>query len=238
MKQQTERRPGREPAAYSPIPARPIPNVYYSQEIYPQVKACISRFPGAVPAEIRPSALTYAAVASHADLYCCALGDRILTGVPAGPDYPLNTGFCGVQLGEFFVHNLRFTAPEVRSEVKRLGLTEINVRQGYTKCGLVVVNGGRKPAVITSDRGLEKALAPYPIDVLTVSTGHVLLPGFPYGFLGGASGLLGHTVLFHGDLSAHPDFHRICAFIRARDRTPLWFPGLPLSDIGSIITLL
>ena len=244
--------------------------------------------------QVPPSALTYPAAASHPDLYHCPINGRMVSGEPAGYSYPHNVGFCGVQLGQYFVHNLKYTAPALMQAVREAGLSLINVKQGYTKCSLVVVeaalpingaagardasgangaagasgaalpingaagardasgaNGAAgasgaaltvgnscvRPAVITSDRGIEKALAPYPIDVLLIRPGHVVLPGFPLGFLGGASGLVGRRVVFHGDLLAHPDFLRIRRFIEERNKEAAWFSGFPLTDIGSIVTL-
>lgn len=192
--------------------------------------------------EVRATDRTDAAVASHADLYHCSLGSRIVSGMPAGPSYPENIGFNGVRLGSYFIHNLRYTAPEVRAEAERLGLTPVNVKQGYTKCSLVVVESGcsrqKRPAVITADRGIAKVLAPLPIDMLLIEEGHVRLPGFPYGFLGGASGAIGTDLLFHGNLNLHPNYTQIVEFIQAKGKNPVWFTGFPLTDIGSIITLL
>jgi hypothetical protein len=69
------------------------------------------------------------------------------------------------------------------------------VKQGYTKCSLVVVD---EKSVITSDMGLAAALQRFEIDVLLISQGHVALPGLQYGFLGGASGRAGDEILFNG----------------------------------------
>jgi len=73
------------------------------------------------------------------------------------------------------------------------------------------------------------------VEVLTVREGHVLLPGFDTGFIGGASGRVGDEIIFNGDLSAHPDFEKIRDFIQCRGLKVRYFPGLPLTDIGSII---
>lgn len=225
-------------------------DIYISAQAHPSVKEYLERLAkpwGGILREVAATHKTYPAAAAHPDLYFCALGGRILSGAPAGPAYPENIGFNGVQLGGFFVHNLKYTCDSVLAQVRQLGLTEINVKQGYTNCSLVIVDDGlcgpafqplRRPAVITSDRGIVRSLSPYPIDVLTVQPGHVLLPGLPFGFLGGASGRVGRQIIFHGDLSAHPDFLQICSFCRQRNREPLWFPDFALTDIGSIITLL
>ena len=213
--------------------AKPLLKEYLQQYLSRRRHHC-KEFKGQL-IEVMPTDNTYPAVCTHADLYHCAVGNRILSGVPAGYSYPSNIGFNGVHLGSFFIHNFKYTAPAVLSEIEVLGLTKIHVKQGYTKCNLVVVS---KDAVITSDRGIAKALSSYPIHVLLITPGYVDLPGFSYGFLGGASGLLENEVIFHGDLSAHPDFHKIVSFIIEHHKKPVWFSSFPLTDIGSIITLL
>ena len=92
-------------------------------------------------------------------------------------------------------------------------------------------------SVITADRGIVSALKKCPdIDVLPISQGFVRLEKFEYGFLGGASGKVGNEIVFNGDLSAHPDYEAICRFIEARGLSVKYFPGYPLTDIGSILT--
>jgi hypothetical protein len=75
------------------------------------------------------------------------------------------------------------------------------------------------------------------MDVLMITPGHILLPGYDTGFIGGASGRIGDTVIFNGDLSAHPDSDRIIRFIEDRGLKVRWFPEWPLKDIGSIISI-
>ena len=119
-------------------------------------------------------------------------------------------------------------------EARKIGLAFIHVNQGYTKCNCVVVDGN---SVITADRGIVSALKKCPdIDVLPISQGFVRLEKFEYGFLGGASGKVGNEIVFNGDLSAHPDYEAICRFIEARGLSVKYFPGYPLTDIGSILT--
>ena len=115
-----------------------------------------------------------------------------------------------------------------------LELELINVKQGYTKCNCVVVDGH---SIITSDQGIIGTLKKYPdIDVLPICQGFVSLDGFEYGFLGGASGRVGDEIIFNGDLSAHPDYDSIGRFIASRHLQLKFFPEYPLTDVGSILT--
>ncbi|MCI6992376.1 MAG: hypothetical protein MR892_02860, partial [Clostridiales bacterium] len=76
--------------------------------------------------------------------------------------------------------------------------------------------------------------------------GHIKLRGFEYGFIGGTAGNIyvnsddmqdQRAIVFNGDLSVHPDFHRISSFIRSRNILPVWFEDYALEDIGSILAI-
>ena len=178
-------------------------------------------------------------VGAHADLRMCKLG-----AVPESPivfasrddysgGYPNDAAMCAVCLDKYIIHRTDITSPALLSAALSLGLTPVNVRQGYAKCGCVAVDGR---SIITSDDGICSALSDVPdIDVLKISPGHVLLPGFPYGFLGGASGRIGDEIVFNGDLSAHPDFAAIEDFLCVRGLKLRYFAGYELTDIGSVI---
>lgn len=206
--------------------------------------------------EIQSTEAVYDAISSHADIYLCKLGNRLLLakeqrpfikddltkfGVPytvgsskLGYQYPDNVKYNAAVIGNHFVHNLKLTEPALLDNAKSLGMNVIHVKQGYTKCNLVIVDGH---SVITSDQGVCQALSSSGIDVLLISQGHVKLDGFLYGFLGGASGRVGNEILFHGDLSVHPDFPSIMRFIEERGLQIKYFPEYPLEDIGSIVEI-
>ena len=195
--------------------------------------------PGRTLRLLPPAGVTYWPVDAHPDLFFCQLHaqgqGRLFQGDAGelGAAYPENCRFNAVCLDRSFLHRLSVTSPALLAEVRRMGLTPIHVRQGYTKCNTVVVDGR---SVITSDPGILRTLRAYPdIDTLAVRPGFVRLEGFPCGFLGGASGRVGDTLYFNGDLTAHPDFEAIRAFTEARGVRLRWLPGYPLTDIGSIL---
>lgn len=177
-------------------------------------------------------------VGDHADLRMCrcGAGERAVVlharEEKLGGKYPENAAFCAVFLDNYMMHRLDITAPELLEYAGKTGRTLINVRQGYTRCSCVVVDGR---SIITADEGIYRELCKYPdISVLKISQGYVLLPGFDYGFIGGASGRVGGEMVFNGDVSRHPDYLRIKEFIKERG-LKLWFFNKALRDIGSII---
>ncbi|MBQ6570472.1 MAG: hypothetical protein IJL87_09500 [Clostridia bacterium] len=181
----------------------------------------------------------YKQIAAHPDVFMCKLGtdpnSQLLYAEDGevGEKYPADIAFNAVCTGKFFIHNLRYTNKRLQKAIKQMNLTEINVNQGYTKCSTVIVDDC---SFITEDEGLYSVLRGIPgISVLKVSKGYVKLDGFTYGFLGGASGRVGDTIVFNGNLSAHPDFEKISSFINSKGLKIMNFESYPLTDIGSII---
>ena len=188
---------------------------------------------------VRAASNVYAAVSAHPDIYMCAITDgterRIIRARVQEPGfaYPDCIAFNALCLDKYFVHNLRYTDARLLNAAVAAGKQTVNVRQGYTKCSAVVVDG---ESVITADNGLAAALeALGDVNVLRIQPGYVSLPGHSYGFLGGASGRVDDELVFSGDLSVHPDFAAICDFVQKRGVKLKYFPEYPLEDIGSII---
>lgn len=206
--------------------------------------------------EIKKTDVVYDAVSSHGDIYLCKICDELVVapeqypliqeelllsrakfalGVSVlGHKYPKNVNYNAAQMGGYLIHNTHHTDHVLLNKVKELELELIHVKQGYTKCNLVIIDAH---SAITSDTGIVAALKKYDIDVLLITPGHVNLTGFPYGFLGGASGKVDDEIIFNGNLSAHPDFEKIKEFIQQRGLQVTYFEEYPLEDIGSIIQL-
>lgn len=195
---------------------------------------------GHIICPVRRTSFVGMGVAAHPDIYMCKLG-----AIPAapvfhgdvnalGPVYPQDVKYNGAVMGRYLICNARFTSPALMQKASDLGITALHVPQGYAKCNLAVVTDS---AAITSDRGIYKALskrAPQ-IDLLLISPGAVKLPGFAYGFIGGASGRVGDEMIFNGNLEAHPDFENIREFVLAHMLKLKYFTEYELTDIGSII---
>lgn len=197
---------------------------------------------------IELSDTTYHPVSSHPDIYMCSMGPGkpVFFGCPEkiGHRYPENIIYNAACTGRFFIHNIKYTDPELLDLAG--GLEIIDVPQGYTKCNTLIVDEKSiitsdvgiynscysKPATVTSDYNVNKNPE---LDVLLIEPGHILLQGFNYGFIGGAAGRIGDTIIFNGDITQHPDHEKIAAFIEGRDLKIKYFTEYPLEDIGSII---
>jgi hypothetical protein len=193
---------------------------------------------GADIISVEPRADVSGPVADHPDIAMCKLGSAGQAPVVMAPEGVLGSGFPGETAydaactGDFFIHRLEYTAPELLSEARSRGMELIDTRQAYTKCSTVIVD---ERSVITYDRAIAAPCRKAGMDVLEISPGHVSLPGYDSGFIGGASGRFEDELIFCGDLSEHPDYARIRAFIEERGLKCVFFPGRPLTDIGSII---
>lgn len=200
------------------------------------------------------------AIALHPDIYLCRLsgisegseeeGAKLFYGDTEnlGASYPEDVRYCACSTGRYFLHRLKYSDPGLLKAAESLGLELVDIPQGYAKCNIAVVDEG---SVITSDEGIARAAGRHlgeererGLELLLIRPGHIELPGHPYGFIGGASGLLPPRaqdsrhrarLVFNGDLSAHPDFEKIAAFCEARGVECVYFKEYRLRDIGSII---
>ncbi len=175
----------------------------------------------------------YNEISSHPDIYMCQLGDRLFHGNldRLKFKYPGNIIFNSACTGKYFIHNLKYTNPELLKIATDMNMTLVDVKQGYAKCNIVVVN---ENSIITSDIGIASKCSNY-MDVLLIKSGHIFLQGFNYGFIGGTCGKFKDTIIFNGNLSAHPDFNDIIKFIHDKKLKCKWFSKYPLTDIGSIL---
>ena len=195
-------------------------------------------------ATMTPPSPVYSQILTHPDIHMCQTGlwenSCIFHGSSRdlGPVYPGNIIYNAVCTGKYFIHSLKYTSPALLDHVKSRfpGITMVDVRQGYTWCSCLPVDDS---SFITYDRGIASALSSFDTDVLLIQPGHIMLPGFDYGFIGGCAGNIiadgQRQIVFSGDLSHHPDCKKITAFIKDRDIDIVFFKDTPLTDIGSIL---
>jgi hypothetical protein len=146
--------------------------------------------------------------------------------------YPHDVLLNAARIGHYLVCRPDSTAAELLQYAKEAGLTVLPVRQGYAKCNLCVVSDH---AAMTEDASIAAALRSAGMDVLQINAGGVALSGYPYGFIGGASGSDGTHVFFYGDLALHRDGERIATFCQKHGRIPVSLASHQLTDVGSLL---
>lgn len=111
----------------------------------------------------------------------------------------------------------------------------IRTKQGYARCSICPIS---ENAVITADRGVADALRAENFDVLLISPGHISLPGYDYGFIGGSAFKISENRLaFTGLLDGHPDKNAIEEFLGLHNIEPVYLTNLPIFDIGGAIPI-
>lgn len=192
--------------------------------------------------------------AFHTDLCCCKTPKKLVcspwmfeglknhniprpllkgTTEPSG-NYPNDILYNAAAVGNFLFCNEPFTDKNLLNHAKKEGMKILHVKQGYTKCSMIPVS---EKAVITADKGIERAAKENGLDCLLTTNEGVYLNGFENGFLGGAAICGKDVVFFTGDLSQHPDYPQISEFCKQHNKEPVWVPLMPLYDLGSPIYL-
>ena len=194
-------------------------------------------------------------LAGHVDLSVMRLGKKIIASryiiensdyvnfltnrgyniLPArmaqGKKYPEDSGLCACVTGNRLIHNLHYTDPAILDIFQG---EKIHVRQGYAKCSCCVVD---TDFLISADCGIENAVYKHNIEFLKISAGGILLDGFDYGFIGGASIVLDDAVLLTGMLSDERDRRCVESFVRSCGKQLIYLCRGCAFDIGGAIVL-
>lgn len=156
----------------------------------------------------------------------------ILTDEPPQKNYPNDIRFNALVLGDLLFCHPSHTSPTVLQLAQRMGFTCIPTKQGYARCSACPISTN---AMITADPAIADAAKKHDLDVCFIHQGHILLPGYSYGFIGGCCGLQENKLFFCGDPALHPDGKIMLSFVRGHGLTPMILPGLPLLDVGSLL---
>lgn len=132
--------------------------------------------------------------------------------------------------------NTKLADKKLLKQCEFLGCKTVHINQGYAKCSTAIVS---ENAIITSDDGIYKAAKANEIDALKISTGHIKLDGYDYGFIGGACGKISaDTLAFCGDIKLHPDCENICSFCKNHGVYICSIGKNELTDIGGILPIM
>ncbi len=134
--------------------------------------------------------------------------------------------------GDTAFHRLRATDSEVSSYLSKKNIRLIDVKQGYTKCSTLIADDR---SIITADRSIHNAAIDDGLDSLLITPGHINLPGYKYGFIGGISGRIENTVLLTGNIDHHPDREEIYNFIESKGLSIKLLSDEEAIDTGSIL---
>ena len=145
-----------------------------------------------------------------------------------GNEYPHDVLFNGFCAGNILFGKLANLSHKLTDCFEH----KVDLRQGYAKCSTCKVTDR---AFITADPSIKKALLAQGFDVLEICPGHVSLPGYEYGFIGGASGSDSERVYFCGSLETHPCGQAIAEFCKSHGKEAVSLINAPLYDVGTMI---
>ena len=150
-----------------------------------------------------------------------------------GRKYPLDCQMNALVIGNRIFCNQNHLSKAIIEYADENGLTISHTNQGYPACTTLAFGN----SAITADCGMAKALRNEGVNVLQITEGHIALPPHEYGFIGGASVVIGNKVCFYGDIKRHPDGEAIISFIRENRFEPISLSDEPLVDFGGGIVL-
>ena len=146
--------------------------------------------------------------------------------------YPGDAGLNLCLAGDHMIANPKTAAPKAL-QAASAGRKLLPTRQGYARCSVCVLN---RSSLITADMQIAAAAKQAGMDVLLITPGFINLPGYAYGFLGGAAfKLSARKLAFTGHLESHPDRDAILRFLESRGLEPVFLSNEPIFDIGSAV---
>lgn len=149
--------------------------------------------------------------------------------------YPDDIAYNIGRLSGVAIHNFKYTDEKLKYYLKKENLKLINVSQGYTKCSLAILD---EYTGITSDYPMYKILTSLGFKILLIESGHILLKGQSYGFIGGSSGSLSkNKFVLSGSLEEHPNKEDILKFIDKNNKEAIFLSRKKIVDIGTLISL-
>ncbi len=150
---------------------------------------------------------------------------------PRGEKYPLDVGLNCAVLGGAVLCRKDSAAPEILMFCEERGVPVVNVRQGYAACSSLVFGN----SAMTADPSVAAAAESLGAEVLRIRPGHIALPGYDSGFIGGASGVWENEIFFFGDVDTHPDGGKIRDFAAERGMECVSLGDGPLTDLGGMM---
>lgn len=205
---------------------------------HPGVLDAVSYHPDIMLHHIGGNRIVYAPGTGHKLLqelesngFCLVQGSTKLT-----PVYPGDIPYNGTRVGNYFFHYLEYTDPILLNELEKSNVELVNVKQGYTKCSVAVIN---ENSIITADPAIAGEAAKRDIRALLISPQkNILLPGLDYGFIGGSSGLIGKgSWAVFGKAEKLPAFFQIQEFLNKENCQILSLSDEEVIDYGTLITI-
>ena len=211
--------------------------------------------------EINSNRTVYSEISSHVDIFCTKIKNNLIVEnsqynlikeninreikvirgtTKIGKKYPKDIKYNVCIVGNYAIHNFNYTDRKVCKILKKENYNLINVKQGYSKCSIAVID---KNSIITADEGIYNTLKQYNFDILFVdyNLNIKLLNENRYspmkGFIGGAISRIGNNIFISGDIKKIDRNKTIKNFIQKKGLGVISFNNLEVIDYGGIIEI-
>lgn len=211
--------------------------------------------------KIEKSNNVYPEISSHVDIFTCKIGDTLIVekskyedllfmlknteyNIKSGKEevemnYPEDIKYNVCIIGNYAVHNFKYTDKVILNMLNEHGYELINVEQGYTNCSIAVIDDS---SVITTDKKIAEKLIANNISVLLLDYTPDIKLKDEYGnysnmngFIGGAIGKVDNNIIVFGDLEKIDKDNKIREFIKVRNLNIIDFKGLDVIDYGGLV---
>lgn len=195
----------------------------------------------------------YDEISSHVDIFICKIRDEIflstniteiqLPNLVIGESkvlgkYPFDIKYNVANIGDYVIHNFKYTDKKILNYIENNKLKKVDVKQGYTKCNIVVTS---QNSCITSDKSISKKLIENGIDSLYVNESNIKLldksgePTNMKGFIGGATGIIENKFILFGDSKYLDNRETILNHIQKHGLELVEFKDELIYDYGGIL---
>lgn len=211
--------------------------------------------------------LVYPEISSHVDIFCCKIKEnliieksiynelfyeiiqsnkenfsKLLSGENSvGSNYPHDILYNVCVVGDFVIHNFKYTDNEILRQIEKLGLKKININQGYSKCSIAVID---ENSVIVTDKSIAKILKKKGIETLCIEDKKNIkllnkdnIYSNMNGFIGGCITRIDNFVFISGDLEKIDEDNKVRNFIESKNLKILDFKDLDVIDYGGIVKI-
>ncbi len=146
--------------------------------------------------------------------------------------YPSDAALCVLTVGKRAFYNKECIPDAVLCALRERDYSLHEVKQGYAACTVLALDDSH---AVTADIGMARSLERAGVEVLIIENGGILLPPYPYGFIGGACGVAGNTVYTMGNLVTHRSAKDILALIGRLGIRAVSLSDTPLYDRGRLL---
>ena len=148
--------------------------------------------------------------------------------------YPHDIAFNCAVIGGALVGRAESLSSAIKRSASESMLPTLDVAQGYTKCSTLILGRGERAPIITADVNIHRLAVSRGTPAYMTQPGHIALPGYDTGFIGGASFFANDTIYFLGSLDTHPDCNKIKEIASSHGVGVISLSTSPLFDAGCL----